>query len=66
MKNTGFKRSQDKLGSIFEKKNSLKILFIYLRESIHEQGEGAEGEEEADSTPSRESNAGLDPRTLQS
>ena len=50
-----------------------KFLFIFLRESdqetvreserAHEQGEGAEGEKEADSPLSREP-VGLNPRTL--
>jgi len=34
------------------------------REREHEQGGGAEGEREVDFLPSRESDGGLDPRTL--
>ena len=38
--------------------------FIYLFDREHKQGERqAEGEGEADSPPSREPDAGLDPRT---
>ena len=33
---------------------------------MHEQGEGGEGEGEADSSLSREPEVGLDPRTLES
>ena len=57
------------LGNLTQEEHSFIIFFnnfIYLLESEreHERWGGAEGEEEADSMLSGETNAGLDPRTL--